>query len=412
MRFPFAHRLLAGLLLFGALIPVAEAAEVDDRINQARVFVRNGWHADAIAELQAAVATDAGASSYEAHKMLAMVLREQRMMEEAARWARVAAQLAMNPADAEEMERIAGEIDATYGVAVITAPYSGMTSALTIERTSPLLDPQLRSHIEVLAERHSTPSPLPARLALPEGSYTINSQVVEVKAGEESSTQLPIGAIESRGLTALQVSRLEFGIGTGVLVSPDVLNLRPGLEMEVAVTQPIGAWLVGASFDWSRRSFSVVGSATEEAPLAFDVGARIGREVMLGGPLALRASLGYRYGSLPGVEMACDSASELDPFSEPYACHVGDEENPDLHVYGVAATHTPFAEFAMDFRKAGVTTSSGVGVKINAGYAMGSLRSPGTATLLDDGAELSFDVAEPAIGGVVVRVMAHLSYAL
>ena len=391
----------------------AHASDVESSISQAENFLRRGWVDDAIEELMQAIATDEGELSFEAHSILARVLYETRDAEAALNFARIAERLAMNPSEAAEMNQLADYIDSAFGIVTVNPPYPGMTSFLQLESLTPILDPELREFVDEVALTWSNSTLLPARIALPNGGYLINGHEVRITAGEETQVDLPMGSIGSAGFAALQVSRLELSTGTSVLLSDRGRNLRPSLELQLAVTQPIGSWLIGATVDWSLRGFSVAGTSTRSTPNALNSGVRVGREIMVGGPLAVQPSLGYRFGSLPGVELAC--TSEDDGLGA-YSCHKPDaDKSADLHVYDVATTHAIYSELSVSFRKAGRTTASGVGIKLVGEYFFGAIPAAGEAIFTNSDERIEYSLSDPesdsGISGLNLRMLASFSYA-
>ena len=86
-------------------------------------------------------------------------------------------------------------------------------------------------------------------------------------------------------------------------------------------------------------------------PLAGDLGLRVGRELVLGGPLAVRPSLGVRYGTTPGIPLSCtDTADGAITCSRAAT-------DPVYAVYVPGRTVSPFAELVVEFREAGRSTA-------------------------------------------------------
>ena len=393
----------------------AHASDVESSISQAENFLRRGWIDDAIEELLLAIGTDEGELSFEAHSILARVLYETRDAEAALHYARTAERLAMSPTEAAEMSQLADYIDSAFGIVTVNPPYPGMTSFLQLESITPILDPELREFIDEVALKWSNSTLLPARIALPNGGYLINGHEVRVMADNEMQVDLPMGSIGSAGFAALQVSRVELSTGTSVLLSDRGRNLRPSFEMQLAVTQPIGRWLVGATIDWSMRGFSVAGTNTSSAPYAINSGIRLGREVMIGGPLAVQPSFGYRLGSLPGIELACTAVTD-DELAGPYSCREPDANEPaEVHVYEIATTHAIYSELSVSYRRAGRTTASGVGIKLIGEYFFGGIPESGEATFTKSDDEIEYSLSDPEIdsgvSGFNLRMLASFSYA-
>ena len=202
------------------------AAAVEHHINQAELFLKKDWYGDARRELEAAIAMEEGRASFTAYWLLAQVCYELLDAESAGRYARVAAGLATDPGQAAAARELAEALERVFGVLVVDGPYAGMASLLQLERTSTLLDPELKKFVDRVALAMRKRNALPIRIALPAGDYLVNGHPVTVSAGRDSRLVLPMSALGSRGFAALQVSRLELSTGTGLFLSDRVDNLR------------------------------------------------------------------------------------------------------------------------------------------------------------------------------------------
>ncbi len=251
-------------------------------------------------------------------------------------------------------------------------------------------------------------NPLPVRIALPTGDYLVNGHPAAVHAGRETRVVLPMGALGSRGFAALQVSRLEVSTGTGLCLSDRVDNLRPGLDLQLAVTQPFKGWLAGVMIDYSVRSYVIEGLGPQVNPAAFTVGVRLGRELMIGGPLAFRPSLGYRFGYVPGIAFDCFEGGATYSCGDP--AETGGSE-VDARIYAVGRAHIPFLELAIDWRRAGRTTAAGLGVKVAVEEAIGTVPTPATATVLGDEINIRYETSDPRWTATGFRMLANFSFA-
>jgi hypothetical protein len=405
-------------LLLMTWLPLAGAADaptpdgtaaVEHHISQAELFLKKNWYADARRELESAIALELGRGSFTAYWLLAQVCYELLDAESAGRYARVAAGLAKDPGQAAAATELSDALDRVFGVLVIDGPYAGMASLLQLERESTLLDPELKKFVDRVALLLRKRNALPVRIALPAGDYLVNGHRATVNAGRDTRLVLPMNALGSRGFAALQVSRLELSTGTGLFLSDRVDNLRPGLDIQLAVTQPIRGWLVGAMVDYSVRSYVVDGIGPRVNPSAFTVGARVGRELMIGGPLAFRPSVGYRFGYVPGIPFDCFEGT-----GPTYSCadprETGRKE-VDAQVYAVGRAHIPFVELAVDWRRAGRTTAAGLGVKIAIEEALGTVPTPAQATVLSDGTNIRYETTAPRWSATGFRMLTNFSFA-
>ncbi len=367
--------------LLGALIgPVApsRAAEPGARtetgrtaayhVAQARQFLKNGWLRDAAAEIDAALALPDGVASPDVAVVGARVFFALRDLDRCLPLARRAADLAPTEAARAEADAWVGLLEASYGWVEVRAPIADLASRLQLEADGPVLDPEHRTWVDAVALELRARSRLPVRVALPAGAYRINGQRVQIDPLATAALELPLSALGARGLAALQVARVELGVGVDAPFGPSVRGLSPGPFAELGLTQPAGPVLVGIV-----GSFGARGHRTPEGPetraAAWSVGARVGREFAIGGPLNVRPTVGVRYANVPGLSLACASAGaslacgpEGPASADPYATIVVD---------GRAVV--PFAELSVDWRTAGRTSVGGLGVAVGVDHLRGHL---------------------------------------
>ncbi len=382
-------------------------SSIEDHVAQARFFVQKGWYEDAQRELEQALELPEGSQSYEVHWLLAQVSYELLDAESALLHAREAAELAADPDDSLQATRLADWLEQTFGVLEVHAPYPGVQSRLQLERNSMILDPELTRFVDHVALAWTHPHPLPLRVALPAGEYKVQGETVVVTPGGETVLELPLNALGSKGFAALQVSRVEFSSGVGVLSSPRTTNLMPSWETQVGISQPVKGWLLGVTFDYSVRSYVVDGWGPIAQHNAMGLGVRFGRELMVAGPLAVRPSLGYRFGYVPGIPFECSSAGDS------YRCLPPDSgsADPDVLVYAVGRAHVPYAELSMDWRRAGRTTATGVGVRVAVDHARGTVPETGSAEV--HGTETTIEYTADGLTWTAngFRMLANFSHA-
>jgi len=402
------------LILFIALWSgLAQATVADDAINQAKHFVKKGWYSDAVRELETAISDPSGRSSFEVHAMLSKVHYALGDAGKAKKFAERGIELGTDPALVAELKRFQRFISENFGTLHLLSPYPGMQSPLTVESAFPILDPEIASFYKAIQDRWANKTPLPLTIAFPVGSYQINGIAVEVKAGKESTLRMSMEALGASGLSALQVSRIEFSVGPGLLASTRASNLRPALDAQFSISQPVGPWIFGAQFDYSFRSFSVEGEGLVSDPFTYTAGLRFGREFLIGGPLAFRPSFGYRYGFVPGIPLACESSDPQDPFVGPYSCRDPSQSDgtPDVKVYAVGRAHLPFAELSLDYRHAGRTTAMGLGVKLIAEKITGRIDETAIATVAASGEKIKYVTDDTRFSGASIRMLVNFSFA-
>ena len=393
--------------LLYAWLGVAQAQDAEHHVNQARLFVKKQWYDDAEAELEDAVRLPDGRDSYDAWWLLAQVRYELLDAEGASEAARTATELTRDPDEALQAQQLAEWIDATFGVVVIEAPYEAMASRIQLERNSMLLDPDLKRFVDQLALRWTKPQPLPVRVALPAGEYLIQGYAVSIQPGlDESVLALPMSALGESGFAALQVTRAEVAMGVGLYVGERTEGLGPSMETQVGVTQPVQGFLAGVVLDYSVRSYSVDGFGQVRHPSTWTLGARVGKELMISGPLSVRPMLGYRYGYLPGVPFECVEGNTV-------VCTAPGtlDAEPDVLVYAVGRAHIPFAELSVDWRRAGRTTATGLGVRLVVDQAFGSVKSPAEAEIQGSEGTIEYTTDEPGWTTTGFRMMANFSHA-
>lgn len=391
----------------------AQASVAEDAVSQAKHFVKKGWYTDAARELEAATSNPSGRSSFEVHAMLSKVHYALGDAHKANQFADRAIELGTDPALISELKRFSRFLKENFGTLHLQSPYPGMQSTLTVESAFPILDPEIAAFYTGIQEKWTNKTPLPLTIGFPVGNYLINGMQVEVKAGKESTLRLSMDALGASGLSALQVSRIEFSLGPGLFVSGRASNLRPALDAQFSISQPFGPWIMGAQFDYSFRSFSVAGEGLYSDPFTYTAGLRFGREFLIGGPLALRPSIGYRYGFVPGIPLSCESSDPADPFAGPYLCRdpAKADGTPDVKVHAVGRTHLPFAELSLDYRHAGRTTAMGLGVKLIAEMASGQIAQSATARVQASGEDIDYTTEDYRFSGASMRMLLNFSFA-
>ncbi len=397
------------LSLTWALSPpaLAQSGDWEDHYNQAKLFARKGWYSDAAMELEAALADPGGQTSFDVWWLLTQV-RYELLDADGARSAAESA-AALDDARASQAAAFAQNLATHYGTLIVESPREGLRSPLQLEREGLLLDPEMKKFIDRVALAWRGEVDLPATVGLPVGSYRVNGHLVEIQTGGTARLSLGMDELGTAALASLQVPRIEIATGVGVFRSARVPNLQPSLETQIGFTYPLNGWLVGAVLDYAVRDYRIVGVGTGSDPWSGSAGLRIGRELYVGGPLALRPSLGYRYGYLPGVPLSCDEVSADGVFlcgdPEETAASVG-------RVYVVSAAHIPFAELAADYRRAGRTTATGFGVRISVDQAIGQLPEFSEAALGGGGDLTAWRTDDRLWTATGVRLLAEISLTL
>jgi hypothetical protein len=387
-------------------------------INEARLFMRKGWWEDARKDLEAALATPAGQSDYEIHYLLSQVCFELMDVNAAQAYSEDAARLSQSPSKAREASDFAKYLSDSFGTVEVQGPEPGMHSRLQIDLRYAQFDPDLKRFIKQQTLQLKEKTTLPVRVSLPVGKYAINGKDVVVEPSGVSVLDLPISALGARGLAALQVPRVELGAGFSVLFGERLSDIHPGPEVQAAFIQPIGGALLGITANEALLSYGVSGYDTVTDLDAWSVGLRLGTQIFVNGPLAIRPSVGYRYGHLPGVALDC-SATDLVTQTDVVCRAPSSGSDPLLRFYTTAPIHVPYAELSIDYREAGRTTAMGVGVQVGVDEVLGVIPASAKATFHDPndpsasgrGTPISVKVADGFFYGTGLRLLANLSIA-
>lgn len=364
-------------LLLALLAPQPALAQDDDfigHIDNAKLFIRKRFYADALTELESAVALPDGRIDPEAWYMLANVRYELGDLDGARQAAARAHSYSRTDAQLQEASGFSAFLSEQFGVVVVSAPWAGLVGHLDVELDSILFDPTLKNWLErqrsgALAEKVM----LPYRLGLPVGTYHINGHQVSVTAGAEIPLELTGGEIDTRGPASTQLAQAELAFGVSHWLGSAVAHFLPAPTVQLAASQPVGPLVAGVLVDWTPRWYQQVDDTTGSSIAAWTVGARIGWELPNTEPLVVRVSVGYRYGTVPGLPLSCvgDGAE--------YSCA---REGPaDVVVYAVSPAHIPHLELASVWLDRTRRTAVGVGMKATLDEAIGILPSAGQAAL-------------------------------
>ena len=390
-------------MIVALLCTVLASDVVDHHVAQAELFAKKGWTGDALRELELALASG-GEDEAPVWWLMAQVKAESGDMVGA--WE--AADRAVELGGPEQAATFSAQLKRSWGGLEVHGPREDLVSFLQLEREGVLLDPALKEHVQETASRwKGKKQALPLSVSLPAGSYLVNGVSVTVVAGDTTQLDLPQSAIGAQGFAALQVARVDLGFGVGMLGSTRVPDLRPGLEVQAGFTQPIRGLLAGVVVDHAFRGWIADGQV-QSHPGAWTGGLRVGRELMVGGPLAIRPMAGWRYGTVPGVPLSCRRA--LDG----YACTAPKTDfADDGTIYAVGRAHIPFAELAVDWRRGGRVNAHGFGVRMVVDQAFGQVPLDGEATVVagGDGA-VSFTVDEGSFAATGFRLLAEVSLGL
>lgn len=368
---------------------------------QAELHVKRGYWSDALDALAQAMATPRGRKDHELYWMAAQVCWELLDVETAMAMAWRAAELAPDAATREQAEIWAESLEDSFGFLYVEGPHPGMNSRMQLELSSTLFDPELKRYVNQVSLAWRNKTDLPVRVGLPVGEYLVNGQPISVGAGEEAALTLPMRAMGTEGLAALQVTRLELSTGVVSSFGSRSNNLVPSPRFELGVTQPVGLLTLGASLGLSSQLYRT--RATLEHDLGgWSLAARVGREIVAFGPFSARPGLVARGGWLPGIALSCDGGGTE------WTCGSGLDDNHEL--YATALALGAGAELLVEYREAGRTTSLGTGVRLGAEQTFGFVPSTGKATTAD-GTEVTWTGSVPALSALRIEMVGIVALA-
>jgi hypothetical protein len=386
-----------------ALVLVARAGEYEVHKSQAEIYAKRGFYADARVELALAMDTPEGQSDPELAWTAAQVAWELQDVEGAIAMAERTARLAPDEDVRENATAWAQNLRETFGFLTIEGPYAGMTTPIQLDPRSTLFDPELKRYINKLGVRLRSSTDLPIRIGVPVGDYLINGEAATVTAGEESTVTLPIRAMGSRGMAAVQVARLEIAAGVSAPYSHRADNMLPSPELEIGLTEPIGSVTAGIAVAFLAQSYRTEGAVAQSMG-GGSVAARVGKDFVLQGPVSLRPGLVARAGWLPGIPYACDGAADA------WACSPASEAAPELSntVYATAQLVGIGGEVLFEYREAGRTTSLGTGVRLGLEHAWGTVPSQSEATLAD-GSTVAWTATDRTVEITAFRMLGQVA---
>lgn len=373
---------MIGLWLLAPAVLAAEPAVDDHRgyLDQARFFVKKGWYQDALAELETAVANEDGRIDPEAWLMLAQVRFELTDLPGALEAASRAHSYSRDDDQLQQASSYSQMLEAQFGLVTVQGAYANLSANLRIELQGPLFDPNLKQYVNRLQARlEQAPTPLPVRLGLPTGTYVINGSQVSIVAGETASVTLAPDNLDPQGARR-RFTTLELSLGVAHHFGDGLDHLLPGFDTQLGVSLPLGPLDVGVLAGWGPRVYETTRGATDLSLASWGVGVRLGIAIDTPLGLGVRPSLGYRLATMPGVPLQCTS--------DPATCSTS-LDDPDLLVFGVGLAHVPFVELAVRYLDQERLGGLGIGIKVVAEQAFGSV--PNAATALRPGTDITVD---------------------
>ncbi len=173
-----------------SLLPLclADDAAVQHHLEQARVFYKKQWYADATAELEAGLAEDPDAADL--WWLAAQVAFTGLQAEEAIYYATGAIATAPTLARRDEAIVFRDRLRQNFGFIDVLSGREGLKKKIELTPTFLQLDPDLASWTSQLQAELARGLELPAQLSLPVGTYSLGGQKVEVQAGIHQELRL------------------------------------------------------------------------------------------------------------------------------------------------------------------------------------------------------------------------------
>ena len=359
------------------LVLVARGGEYEVHKSQAELYAKRGFYTDARAELALAMDTPEGRTDPELTWTAAQVAWELQDVEAAIDMAERTARLSSDGAVRENATAWAENLRETFGFLTIEGPYTGMTTRIQLDPRSTIFDPEFKRYLNKLGVRLRISTDLPVRIGVPVGDYLINGEAATVAPGEEVTVALPLRAMGSRGMAAVQVARIELAAGVSAPYSSRADNALPSPEVEIGLMEPLGPVTAGIAVALASQAYRAEGAVARA--MGGSIAARVGRDLVLQGPVSLRPSFVARAGWMPGIPYLCDASGDA------WTCSPASEA-PELSnpVYATARIVGVGGELLFEYREAGRTTSLGTGVRLGVEHAFGTVPSQAEAVLPDE----------------------------
>ncbi len=379
------------------LLTAALAAESPAwRAAQARQFLKRGWIDDANAEVVAGLAL--APEDVELNSLCVDLARRQGDIERALHCAAVGAAAPDGDLEARAaLSQVEGWMRANFGFVEVRGPDGIVEVKGALVSTSLLLEAELHEAVATVEARARAGLPLPSRVALPAGDYTLHGEAFHVEAGGTSQVNLPatrFGAAAARG------RRLDLGLGVAGFSGADLGNQLPGFETELGFSAPIGALRLAGAATWALRGYSGVGLVDEVSPYTFGGVVRLGLPVDLGAAMVFVPAVSVAGAMLPGLELRCTDGEP------PLSCKPGRATRAELPVYATGFVVTPGGSLAVELNVGRLV----LGLRGAIGHTLVLLPDPGE---LDRGGVIDTWTSDPALlHGAVYSGAATVSFGL
>lgn len=270
------------MMLALLLLPLAHAGSV--HADQARIYARQGYPADALAEVEAGLADPNPADALELYAIGVDAAYALGDIDRVLRWSQQAADRAVSPEAHEQWQARHDAVAAAWGWVRVT----GSRGGVQLEAAEPVLDPDQKRVAAGIVTRAASARGGELRVALPVGAWRVDGRAVQVVAGETAEVA-----------TVAPARRMHARLGPGVQAAiGDRLAVAPVLEG--GVDAALGPCTLGAAVRWAPEPRV---SAAGVPELALDAG---GAALWVGAPLrpvtelVVQPALGLRAAWIPG----------------------------------------------------------------------------------------------------------------
>lgn len=265
--------------------PLAHAGSV--HADQARIYARQHYYADALAEAAAGLAEPSPADALELYAIGVDAAWELGDIDRVLQWSQQAADLAVDPALHDAWQARHDTVASSWGWVRVASPGRGVR----LEPGEPVLDPEQKRVAAVIARRAEDGGD--GRYALPAGLWRVDGQPVTVPAG---GTVDVAGGDDRRGLALRAGAGVEARTGEAAWTAAPAVDLGADLRL--------GAWTLGASARWAPQGWVDAGGGRMSALDAGSAALWFGAALRAADGLELLPSVGVGASRLQGPDGA------------------------------------------------------------------------------------------------------------
>jgi len=373
---------------FLAFVGLAHAGSI--HVDQARIFLRRHYYAEAMTEVEAGLADPATSDALDLYAIGVDAAWELGEIDRVLAWSQQAADLALGADTHDAWQGRHDTVAATWGWLRV-GPKDGRAAStrLQVEPAAPVLDPEQKRIANVIVLRAHDPTSMPARIALPAGAWLVNGVAVTVTPGDVTPLVLSADQLGLAGLAALQTLRVDVSIGAQVLGGAKVSASGPTGALSVDLTGPLGRVLVGGGVTWAPQAYVTAQGHRYASPWAGAANLLVGADLPVAGALAFRPGVGATGQLVEGLPVGCD-------------CGLGAPTTLYVPAWAVG----PDVRLGVEWRQAGRASATALGVRAEGAIAIGRTVAGGTATVGTDSIPWTSPPAPLTVG--TVRIAAYV----